>query len=161
MKRKLIQTLISNLFTASALCLTAQLVLICTGILPQLNLPRFGINFCVAYPTATLIGMLIPADLLGIAIHQFLNLPFRSFRFSLVMSLCINLIVTFLMTAIMTCLNVIILEGQGLFAFLSSYRGNFLPMYAASCLVSWFSLPFAQRVVQQKFPALLTPDSNP
>ena len=161
MKRKLIQALISNIFTATALCLTAQLILICNGILPQLNLPRFGINFCVAYPTATLIALLIPAERLGAAVHQFLNLPFRSFRFSLVMNLCINLMVSLLMTTVMTGLNVIILEGQGLFAFLSSYRGNFPPMYAASCLVSWFSLPFAQRVVQQKFPALLTPDSNP
>lgn len=145
MPKKLIYILLLNLATAAGLCVTAQLLLIVPGLMPGFHSVRFAINFSVAYPCACLIGWFVPAERLGLAVNGALHTKPGALAFRLVMNLGINLVFTVLMSAAMTALNVLVLEGGTLPMFLGSYAGSLIPMYLASCLVSWVAEPPAGR----------------
>ena len=152
MQKRLVSTLLLNVFVAAGLCATAQGLLLARGLLPAFDLGRFVLNFCVAYPAACLIGWLIPLSKAGLAVCRALKLKPGTLHFAIGMKLCINLVVTVLMSAVMTVLNVVILAGQGLAAFLDGYAGNFLPMYAASCIVSCLAEPLVRHVLEREPP---------
>ena len=100
------------------------------------------------YMNAALGALALPPDpqpARGLAANGALHTKPGTLPFRLVMNLSINLIFTVLMSAVMTALNVLVLEGGTLPMFLGSYAGSLIPMYLASCLVSWVAEPPAGR----------------
>lgn len=152
MQKKLVSILFLNVFVTAGLCATAQGILLARGALPAFDLARFFLNFCVAYPAACLIGWFLPLDKPGLAVNTALKFRPGTLPFAIVVNLCINLVATVLMSAVMTVLNVVILAGQGLAAFLAGYAGNFLPMYTASCIISWLAEPLVRHILERKLP---------
>lgn len=134
-KTKLVNTLLLNIFTAATLCLTAQLLTIAQGNLEHFVPAMFGLNFCVAYPVACIVGLFVPAVEFAQAVCIKLGVKPGPVYF-VVLTLAINLIYTLILSTVMTWFNLVFLNGQGFSAFFFGLISSFIPMWLASSLVS-------------------------
>lgn len=134
-KREIITTLIMNVFLCIALCLTAQLLEIAQGHLPGLMVKMFCINFCIAYPVATIVGLYAPAPKFAMWVCHLMKVK-PGPLFGIVFTLAINIVFTLVLSGVMTFFNVVIIGGQGIEAMLGGMASSFVPMWLVSSLAS-------------------------
>ena len=108
LKTKLVNVLLLNIFTCSTLCITAQLLTILQGNLDHFIPAMFGVNFCIAYPIACIVGLFVPAANFAQAVCAKLKVD-RGPLYGIVFTLSINVIYTLVLSTVMTWFNVMYL----------------------------------------------------
>lgn len=134
-KTKLVNVLFLNIFSCSTLCLTAQLLAIIQGNLDHFIPAMFGLNFCIAYPIACVVGLFIPAANFAQIICAKLKIK-PGPVYGVVFTLSVNIIYTLILSTVMTWFNVMHLNGQSFTAAFSGWSRSFIPMWLLSSLVS-------------------------
>lgn len=134
-KTKLVNALLLNIFTCSTLCITAQLLTILQGNLDHFIPAMFGLNFCIAYPIACIVGLFVPAVGFAQAVCVKLKID-RGPPYGIVFTLSINIIYTLVLSTVMTWFNVMHLNGQSFAVAAVGWLGSFVPMWLLSSLVS-------------------------
>lgn len=134
-KTKLVNALILNIFTCSTLCITAQLLTILQGNLDHFISAMFGLNFCIAYPIACIVGLFVPAVGFAHAVCVKLKIDHGPL-YGIVFTLSINIIYTLVLSTVMTWFNVMHLNGQSFAVAAVGWLGSFVPMWLLSSLVS-------------------------
>jgi len=147
-KREIITTLIMNVFLCAALCLTAQLLEIAQGHLPGLVGKMFCINFCIAYPVATAVGLYVPAPKFAMWVCRLVKVK-PGPLFGIVFTLAINIIFTLVLSGVMTFFNAVIIGGQGVGAMVGGMVSSFVPMWMVSSLASGIIRSPIEKLVSQ------------
>lgn len=134
-KTKLVNVLLLNIFSCSTLCITAQLLTILQGNLDHFIPAMFGLNFCIAYPIACIVGLFVPAANFAQMVCAKLKIDHDSLH-GIVFTLSINIIYTLFLSTVMTWFNVVYLNGQSFIVAAAGWLWNLVPMWLLSSLVS-------------------------
>lgn len=139
-------TLFMNVPITAVLCIFAQMLVVWKGQAEAFSWPMFGLNYIVAYISATIVGIAIPSAKWGMAFAKKCGAKDGTLAFALLLNLIVNTVFTFFLSIVMTFVNVYLLAGAPLPAVVFGVIENFIPIWLVCYLVSCLSAPICQKL---------------
>ena len=148
-QEKLWNVLLINLPITLVLCLFAQLLSVLEGKVAGFSVGQFLLNLPVAYLAATVIGLALPSVPWGMRFAARCGAKPESLSYALLVNVVVNTVYTLLLSVIMTFVNVSLLAHSPLIAVVFGILTNFIPLWFACYLVSFFSAPPCRKLASR------------